>query len=205
MSKLLIVAVLAATALSTACPNDQYCLSCTGTTCNMCSGAYLSNGVCTVPTTKITNCRQYTNATTCTSCASGYYLSNNACVKITVENCYKVDPAAPNVCLVCSNGKIVSNGACTAGANCGIDNCKACTDANTCFECDSSYSLVTATGKCVKDPISNCQTSNGTTCTACDYGYYDNSNSCKSQTSSAKISSMIVIFAVLGLLLKVWA
>ena len=53
-------------------------------TCLKCNDGYFvgSDGGCVInPLTKISDCFQYSNATTCITCMAGYYLTANTCLK----------------------------------------------------------------------------------------------------------------------------
>lgn len=57
--------------------------------CLKCNTGYFrgTDGGCVInPLTKIPNCFQYSDATTCTRCMSGYYLSSNQCLEQDVIN-----------------------------------------------------------------------------------------------------------------------
>ena len=197
MNKLIILAIMLSFAAvktattsttnsqSSACPNDEYCASCNGTTCAICVNSYISSGICVAPTTSVNNCYSYSNATTCATCNSGYYLSGNTCTAISVTNCVEVSSTNTASCIACNNGYLPSNGACNGSTKCGVDNCSMCkysdnstgtasstTTSNTptstatavCIVCDNNYSVI-ANGTCVKEPTTNCLAASTTTST----------------------------------------
>lgn len=186
-------------ARTAACPNDEYCIACNGAKCTACAYSYLdANGICQVPTTKISRAVAYTNATTAAGCAEGYYLNNNACTAISVTDCAYVASTAPNVCVGCENSKLPTTaGACTGGAACTLANCDICSSNTRCLKCSSKYALTTD-GTCISEPTGNCRTATGTTCTACDLGYYANSNSCKSSSIQDNVTIVSAVVALLA-------
>ena len=205
MIKIFTVAFIAAAIMTAACPNDEYCSYCDGTKCVLCVNSYNNNGVCTAVTTAVAGCTMYSNATTCSDCGAGYNLVGNTCVEITIDNCDILDPLSKTVaCLACGNGKLVSGGACKDGASCDLENCSNCLTATTCYECKTGYSVVSTTGKCIKDPIDNCALVTGAVCTGCDHGYYDNATACKS-TDMQDGSSIISAFVSLMVMMKLIA
>ena len=169
------------------CPNgDQYCLNCTNTSCALCGLSYVdSNGQCQPPTTEISNCATYENASVCKECKYGYHLSSNTCKAITVDNCLFVSTLNTAICLVCNNGKQSdpSTGKCT-DTECGISNCTYCmvmavgtSNSVQCVECKSGYSL-NSQGACVTEVTANCDTQSSTDCVQCKVGYYDSGSTC---------------------------
>lgn len=112
MNKLLIVTLLSNIVFSAEangqCPSaDRYCMNCETTKCGDCIYSYpdATTGQCKPPTTAISYCVTYSNATTCEDCDTGYYKSGNACVKISIDNCKHVDDEKPTFCVVCDDGK----------------------------------------------------------------------------------------------------
>lgn len=140
--------------LNAACPNDEDCLMCLGTTCvaGYCDGTYRNDsGVCTAPTTKISNCVNYASATTCAECNVGYYLKTTTeCAAITLTGCAVSDNNT--YCTMCSNSKqTTTSGTCSTTA-CTTANCKYCT-LDVCVVCNDGYTLSTngTSTVCTKD------------------------------------------------------
>jgi len=83
--------------LADACPADELCRYCKGTTannattytCEACARSFYNATTlkCEKPSTEIDNCTAYTNATTCAACDYDYYLESNKCVEITIDDC----------------------------------------------------------------------------------------------------------------------
>lgn len=175
------------------CPDkDRYCVSCgvdanNANVCMGCAYSYVStNGQCMPPTTTISGCITYSNATTCAACDEGHYLSGNTCKEIPVDNCdHLASDSVTTVCAVCDDGykNDPATGKCTE-TSCGISNCKSCTvttvgttTSTTCVECNSGYALNDSYA-CVTPVTANCQSQTGTTCQSCARGYYDSGTTC---------------------------
>lgn len=127
MNKLIILSLMLAAIMADACPNDEYCAQCNGTSCKRCVNSYVdSSGVCQKPTDNIDNCYTYSSASACELCDSGYYLTGNSCEEIKIDNCVEVVSTAPTQCIACDNGNLPSNGSCNGSVSCNIDNCNVC-------------------------------------------------------------------------------
>lgn len=205
MIKVFTVALIAAAIMTAACPADEYCSKCVGAKCLVCVNAYLVNDICTPVTTAIANCRSYSSATLCSSCAPGYRLLANVCSEITIADCdYVDDKITVATCIGCGNGKIVSANACKDGASCSADNCSICDSLGLCQMCKSNFSI-SATNTCVKDPIPNCAAAfTAGVCAVCEFGYYDMVTECK-KTDLQNSSSIISAFAALMVMMKLIA
>ena len=182
-----------------ACPNDEYCLACSSANkCTSCAGSYAdANGICQVPTTKVSNCLSYSSATACAACNQGYYLNNNACTTINVTNCAYVNPTAATTCIGCENSKLAGTTGNCDGATCTLSNCSICNTNTKCLECNSKYSLNTD-GTCVSEPTANCANSSGSACTICEEGYYASSGSCKESSVQGNATIFSAIIALLA-------
>lgn len=71
---------------------STWCLSCVGTSCNQCAMGFSdpTTTKCTAPTTAVTGCAAYSNATTCSACNPGLLLISNACSapSTLITGCY---------------------------------------------------------------------------------------------------------------------
>lgn len=201
-------ATTSTTANTAAYPADKYCLSGANAKCTLCAYSYLnSSGICQAPTTKISNCLSYTNATTCGTCADGYNLVSNACQAITITDCLAVTTTTTaatsttaattsTTCSVCNNAKLPANGSCTNGTACSLSNCSICASATRCYQCAAKYAINTD-GTCVSENTANCRVGTTSACTTCDLGYYNTGTAC---TSSSVQGSTYIVSAVVALL-----
>ena len=194
--KIFLLVALLPLLLLAQCPNDQYCLSCSGTNCLSCIYTFLDkDGVCKSPSTSVNNCVTYSSSTQCQTCDMGYYLTGNTCNKITVKRCALVNPQNPDICLACKNGNLLVDNVCTKYTKCYDYNCKICNGSRNCIECQKYYS-VDSTGVCVPDPVDGCART-GTSakdCAQCQRGYYSAGAYCRitdAQKSSAYIAGAI--------------
>lgn len=202
MIKFIALSLIMTAILSAACPHDEYCVTCDGFKCTYCVNTYPdASGVCQLPTTVIDQCFSYSNINTCEECYRGYHLANNTCTKITIEDCMVLNSEDTTKCGVCDNGLLPKNGVCKDGDDCSLDNCDLCANATTCLKCEKAYA-VNLTGKCVKDPIDNCDITDGTTCIVCSHKYYQSDNKCEKtdvQDSSLITSALMSLFVLLKL------
>ncbi len=183
---------------------DTKCLGCTtGDTCSFCYESYwnATTKACTAPTTTVTYCITYSNATTCIGCKEEYRLSGNSCVKNTPTDCITVKSSDVSKCEACDDGKRAdfTTGVC-GSTDCTSSNCEYCAmtsaTVEVCTKCDSGYNKTT-TGTCVST-VSNCASLNSTNvCIACQLGYYMNKAACD---SSSETGSQGIITALSFLL-----
>lgn len=55
---------------------DVRCGAYQGSVCEYCYDGYLQNGSCVEPSTKIENCKTYSNSSTCQQCVWGYQITS---------------------------------------------------------------------------------------------------------------------------------
>lgn len=55
-----------------------YCVNCVASNCVQCYGGFVDAGKCKAPTTAVSNCWSYTDATNCSNCMDGYYFPTTA-------------------------------------------------------------------------------------------------------------------------------
>ena len=185
------------------CPNDEYCVSCDGTTCESCIYSYLdTDGICKL-TTAVPNCLSYMSPDNCSECDIGYYLLDNTCHEIEVENCAFVDPEEPNICIACYNSIVVTEGACDSYAMCDDEYCEICPAASICSYCKEGYSL-TPEFNCVPDPVDGCFSTNldYDYCASCKNGFYHNGRICKETEKQSGelgfgVGFMFVVFVLM--------
>ena len=207
MLKQIIFIAFIATSITSSCATteDKMCKSCVTGICAVCEHGYndiLGGGVCKTPSTSISNCHNYSNATTCQACELGYYLKANACVAIVTENCATANPLNGD-CLSCKSGKVYDTAtkkctdtACSA-ANCGL--CSVVGTVQTCSMCNSGYALTVGTsGVTCESNSGNCAMTSTLVCTMCEEGYYMMGSTCK-EGSSASVQRLgfMVFFAFL--------
>ena len=203
MIKIAILSLIAVTALSR-CPNDEFCTMCNeNNNCSLCVNAFSDDeGICQQGDGEnVENCYTFADRTTCASCNKGYYVSNGRCREITVDKCAMVDSEDSTKCIVCNNGKLPADGKCQDGDDCNLSNCKHCRTAEVCAVCDDKYA-VNENGKCISDPIDNCQSALSGTCIACSRGYYMSSSECKKtgvQGSSIILSAFVSLMVAMKL------
>lgn len=189
-------------------PGCYQCSSIIPSSCTVCiPGFYLSTipsngnlGVCVPCSTNCYYCA--TNApTTCTACFAGAYLvtANNTCVSC-VFPCITCTSGTPTSCTSCPSGYVLfANFTCsqlstntnsTCGQNCGT--CIQTLNSNPiCINCLAGFVL--ANGLCVLCPNAcsvctlnqNTLTNNQPVCTACNIGYYLNTQSLLCQSCAA--------------------
>lgn len=154
--------------------------------------------MCTKPTTTVSNCDNYTNATTCRACKHGYNLVNNACVAITITDCGAYVSGSTTTCSLCLNKKLVSSDNTACSGSCTLANCDVCTSNTVCAKCSSGYSILNST--CIAntaDSLKNCAVATSTTaCSRCMDGYYDKDNVCVSFVSvfTTLIAIIVTLF-----------
>ena len=175
-----------------------------------------ANGVCTLPTTVVTNAYTYSNATTATSCNEGFQLANNACTAInTTTFANAVSLNSTNTAITaCARGystfKNTANAntdiSCqtTSNANCSVSNCDGCENNNTydCRYCKSGYNLTmgaqtqASPDTCVQTTVTNCWAGSANACTICLPGYSHSSGACVKGaiTVFGKILSLLLVF-----------
>lgn len=195
MNKLLLIAFFAACAIAQ-CPNDQRCLQCNGTSCNLCFQSYPNNlGICTTGTS-VANCYSYVSNGVCSLCNDGYYLNNGVCTVTAVSNCARANTTTPATCVACKNAIVVENNVCTGSTKCADNNCSICSSAAVCLKCNTSYSL-TSTGTCVAETVKNCAVlgATNTVCSSCKDGYYQTATACVA-TSTQTPSNAAILGAV---------
>lgn len=156
-------------------------------TCSICNTSFILTNDGRLCLTSIANCSSYgtssyqSGALTCILCNSGYYLGSgttaNTCIQGTIVQCavYSVNS---NTCVTCVNGYYLTNNSCVAHVQ--ITNCATYSQsaANTCVYCGLGYYSFNYTTICNSvTVIPNCSSYSliGTTCTACNSGYYVNS------------------------------
>jgi hypothetical protein len=139
-------------------------------------------------------CKVYSSNLVCTSCIRDYYLQNNVCVAVPSAN--RINGcnvySSNTTCAICDNGRFLSatNTVCQA-ASAGT-NCLAYLNNTACLSCPPGFSLANF----VCTPIPNCAQSDGTTCTACNVGYYLTSNAtCQQLTSGTSIANCFAYLA----------
>ena len=142
------------------------CVSCSASDLNQCNSCgkrrYLdaTSGACTLCPT---GCKTCTDATTCQSCTRGYFLVGSSCV-LMPNNCVNVD--AQGVCTACFGGYGLTSGTCTDSL--------ACNSGASCTICPDGYYL--SNGTCQTCALGanclNCDSTNNSTCVACNTGYY---------------------------------
>lgn len=199
------------TARTDACPKDEYCLSCNGTSCTQCISSYPDDkGICQLPTTAVDDCLFYNSASACKTCDGGFYLnSSGACVAIKIDNCLSVNASAPTICTICDDKRLPDDkGACPSTSTCSLDNCDVCASSTTCSVCSSGYALTSSTTlTCVKENVTNCAINgtSSTTCATCEEGYYAATNACTASNaqddSGVKVLSVIVALLAFGKLI----
>lgn len=109
------------------------------------------------------NCVLQTQPGRCMQCASSLFAINNGRCVLIKNNCLAYSPYG--LCMGCQAGFILWVGECRR-ANCnGFD-----TNSGLCKACVANYTL--SLGFCAPRPISNCQLYSGTSCSACQTGFY---------------------------------
>ena len=155
------------TALLGKCSEDKYCAKCEGDLCSSCYQTYLNTDkVCTAPTTAVTNCHNYSNATTCSSCKIGYNLINNACTAPGLTDCLSsTGTGTAEVCLVCKDTYVPTAGKCDKATACSDSNCALCRvvgTVQTCGICKDDYLFLSLTATtCSKENVDDCLRENG--------------------------------------------
>lgn len=154
----------------TQCPNDEFCLNCEDSECEVCIYSYLdiTNNQC-VATDKVPNCTSYSDANTCLNCAPRYYLDNNECLPIEIKDCIIAHKVTDNVagqnintivCLACADKMLITEGDCIPDNVCQLENCKTCArnyeKKEVCIRCEDEYVLNPISGKCVTQTTENC-------------------------------------------------
>lgn len=124
-------------------------------------GYFISNGVCTVVSTPITNCSVYDSETLCARCEIGYILSTDGrtCVISSSDANYS-DPLCLDsklvdtpVCGMCAPGHYFADNVCVScAAASGNYGCAACNplNPNTCYFCHSGYTM-SSNGQCISN------------------------------------------------------
>lgn len=188
---------------------DPGCYSCSQTnpsSCTVCiPGFYLTTigtnnanlGVCTPCTNTQCMYCSTTNPNTCLSCFAGAFLSNGACTSCNFP-CVTCNNGSASSCTSCPSGYVLyANSTCaqiSSNSTCG-QNCGTCTQASSsaspaCINCLAGFVL--AGGYCVMCPNAcsvcslnqNTLSNNQPTCTACNVGYYLNTQSSQCQSCS---------------------
>ncbi|KAL4468978.1 hypothetical protein ABPG73_019746 [Tetrahymena malaccensis] len=135
---------------------DTSCLICSSNGCSSScltcyDGKYLDSNQCKNCSE---NCAECNDSYKCQRCQPNYQLNEktNKCEYICDQSCMTCSlPKNPKACLSCVHQKVLLNGSCqecpsgsyidTDKCSKCPDNCKVCTDSNSCKECDNDYSL----------------------------------------------------------------
>ena len=129
------------------------------------------------PENRISNCKVYTNKTTCKECEFLYRLSGNECVRRDlITDCVKYEIEDPD-CIECVTGKYTNGSSCLNRTG-EFPGCKTLNpEADNCSECEENY-LLTSQSKCVAK-LANCKVQGLTygnssfgMCTTCNDGYF---------------------------------
>lgn len=184
--------ILVLITLLKACPNkDEYCVSCSGTTCVDCYNSYPNaSGKCIPPQKKVEKCVKYKLDGICSLCKLGYYLNTNGkCTEISIKDCLKLNSST--ICKMCKNGLLPEKGKCSdSEKKCEIENCKFCSLDNfgkeKCYFCSDGYAIFYngKTTQCVeevKEKTSDCHYVNPkdqNQCAICDPNYYWSGATC---------------------------
>lgn len=160
------------TTSTNACPNDKYCASCNGSSCLFCVASYIgTNGVCTAPTTAISNCYSYSNASTCMVCNSGYYL-------VTSANQSQTATTTGTTSGTTTNGS-TTNGSTTSGTTTsGTTNGSTTNNGTTTT---TGTTTTAAVGSCAAITLTNCievSSTNTSQCVTCSNGNLPLNGSC---------------------------
>lgn len=163
-------------ALTCSATNANISLTCKVgyTTLNITTG--LSSGTCNACADNCVKC-DVTGAGNCDmgGCIPNALQRSDGCL-LCFRGCFKC-LGDPNTCILCNNYYFLNSSSSTC-EQCSI-NCRTCTNATVCTNCDAGYFLVN--NSCiVPTAISNCLTYDSalTSCTACDFGYNLNSGAC---------------------------
>ncbi len=78
MQKFLIASLALGWVLGQCPDNDEKCISCAGTKCNICIGSFVNKlGICELPEKKIWRCLSYNQDGSCLSCKYGFYVADD--------------------------------------------------------------------------------------------------------------------------------
>jgi len=140
-----------------------YCTSCP-------TGYLLYNNACWNLVFPNKYCQVFTD-TTCTTCYNRYYLHNGICTAVN-SNCVTYDMNT-GACLTCNTagGYTLQGTLCVKSSN-----CLTTTSSGACKTCPTGFAVYN--GLCIDVTTINpyCLTWSGSTCTACQDGYYFGSN-----------------------------
>lgn len=207
-------------ALTSACPDEQYCLQCSpkkdteARVCLECENSFWNTDkkACETSISKtVDHCKGYdkkSDQVTCNNCDAGYFIdgANNACVKCSVDNCALCN--TKQVCFGCFNSmKLdVPTNTCLKDQKCEVLNCSICVSdsgKNSCAYCATGFALKGDTQSCVAAPA-NCymvDSDGAKECNACNYGYYiAGDGTCKADGSSWWWLWLVLILLVLAVI-----
>ena len=125
-------------------------------------------------------------------CKEGFYPRRGRCVRSNVLNCRSTnDNRNCNLC----EGLLVGN-RCT-GRRCSTSQCRSCKLENgfeICQNCFTGYTVDLFTETCERNNFSSvgCLKKDDNICVACYYGYYDSSNSYKSDCYFTSILNQVL-------------
>ena len=203
MFKLVVVAIIAATAF-TLCPTDEFCNSCGANNhCLMCTNAFIADsGSCVQGDGELVeDCQTFETSVTCQTCNAGFYLAAGKCIEITIDKCAAVSSTDITKCVACFDNILPTDGKCDTDVKCTATNCDICGEGNVCQDCDKGYSI-NENSVCITEPIKNCRGALSNSCIVCRRGSFMATAECKStdvQGSSVILSAFISLIAALKL------
>ena len=165
--------------------SNQYCISLDDQlNCKICAMSYLtSEKTCSLPSTLIPKCIQYSSSKVCSRCIFGYSPNQEGfiCEKIKKKDCYIINRQKD--CTACKRDIGIKDGDCEKENKIPIKNCSVFSgneDFNICNMCDEGFTIFTediSHSSCVRESgdINNCwylENKSKEFCDTCNFNYY---------------------------------